>query len=154
MPPLFSFCKRTCNLVRPGSLKAARLVICSTPLDIKNVEPVLSPVPRVEAFACPVCRNEQRRKPHAECYSNHPYGYTDGCLATRVYTQYGLSINIPRGVFVALFLTNCLKLRSSNTSKPRRPENAYVHDVRPHPIRQPESQHLRGNICKSTKIIL
>ena len=32
--------------VLPGSLKAAGLVICSTPVDIKNVEPVLLPVPR------------------------------------------------------------------------------------------------------------
>jgi len=46
-----------------------------------------------------------------------------------VHIQYGLSINIPRGVPVALFLTNRSNLRDSQVVKTKASENAYVHDV-------------------------
>ena len=46
----------------------------------------------------------------------------------RIYTN-GLSINIPRGVPVALFLTNCSNLRDSYAVKTKASENAYVPNV-------------------------
>ena len=82
------------------------------------MEPVLLPVPRSKGSRIArLVETSNDESPHAECYSYHPYGYTNGGYATRVYTQYGLSINIPRGVPVALFLTYRLKLRSSYSVK-------------------------------------
>ena len=95
-----------CHFVRPGSLKAAGLVICSTPVDIKNVEPVLLPVPQCKGLRIALfvetsnvespTQNVYRKSLHAVRISRH--------TATRIH--YGLSINTLRGVLVALFLTN------------------------------------------------
>ena len=82
------------------------------------MEPVLLPVPLHKGLRIAlIVETSNAESPHAECYSNRPYGYTNDCHATRVYTQYGLSINIPRGVPVALFLTISSKLRSSYAVK-------------------------------------
>ena len=48
--------------------------------------------------------------------------------------QFGLSINTLRGVLVALFLTISSSLRSSYPVKTKASENAYIHDVCPHPF--------------------
>ena len=49
-------------------------------------------------------------------------------------SQCGLYINIPRGVPVALFLTNSLNLRDSGTSKPKRSVTPfYMYVSCPHP---------------------
>ena len=92
--------------VRPGSLKAAGLVICSTPVDIKNVEPVLLPVPQCKGLRIALfvetsnvespTQNVYRKSLHAVHISRY--------AAIRIH--YGLSINTLRGVLVALFLTN------------------------------------------------
>ena len=93
------------------------LVIGSTPRSIKNVEPVLSPVPQCKGLriarlvetnnAESPTQNVYRKSLHAVHISRH--------AAIRIH--YGLSINTLRGVPVALFLTNRSKLRSSYTVK-------------------------------------
>ena len=62
---------------------------------------------------CPICLiTEQQRKPHG-MYIHNP-------------TKKGFVFTTPlRGVLVALFLTDSLNLRDSNTLKPKRPENAF-----------------------------
>ena len=42
-----------------------------------------------------------------------------------IINEANICIHLTRGVPVALSLTNCLNLRDSNTSKPKRPENAF-----------------------------
>jgi hypothetical protein len=119
MPPSVLFLQadlQSCAARLPEGCEVSNL--SSTPVDIKNVEPVLLPVPRLEGSRIArLIETNNAESPHAECYSNRPYGYTNDCHATRVYTQYGLSINIPRGVPVALFLTNRSNLRDSQVVK-------------------------------------
>lgn len=95
-----------CHFVRPGSLKAAELVIYSTPVDIKNVEPVLLPVPQCKGLRIALfvetsnvespTQNVYRKSLHIVHISRH----------AAIWIQYRLSINTLRGVLVALFLTN------------------------------------------------
>lgn len=78
---------------------------------------------------CPVSRNEQHRKPHAVYSSLHRHKTN--------YSHANEVVNTPiRGVPVALLLTNSLKLRSSNTSKPKRlgTPSMYLHLISPPPI--------------------
>ena len=95
-----------CHFVRPGSLKAAGLVICSTPVDIKNVEPVLLPVPQCKGLRIALfVETSNAESPTRNEYRNSLCATIAGRPAA-IRIHYGLSINTLRGVPVALFLTN------------------------------------------------
>ena len=119
-----------CYFVRPGSLKAAKLFFhVVTSMNIKNVEPVLLPVPQCKGLRIArLVETNNAESPTQNVYKNSRCAtHSDTLNAIRIH--YRLSINIPRGAPVALFLTNRSKLRSSYTVKTKASENAYVHDV-------------------------
>ena len=92
----------------------------------KDVEPVLSLVPRVKAFALPrLSKRATSKAPRWWVYTISPLWPS---ITTTNWETY---INIPWDVPVALFLTICLSLRSSNTSKPKRTVTPFMYNV-PH----------------------
>ena len=81
-----------------------KLFSCLVSIHKKSVKPAFSLVSRVEAFALPSLSKRATPKAPRRCMliPIQEYKYTT------------------RGVPAALFLTDCLKLRSSNASKPKR----------------------------------
>ena len=74
---------------------------------------------------CPVCRNEQRRKPHDDGYNDITRTFSHNGRLQEMFRM--MYIYTPQGVPVALFLTDSLKLRSSNTSKPKRTVTPFMY---------------------------
>ena len=102
----------------------------------------LSLVPRVEAFALPCQPKRATLKAPRKCIyrlfhkiqSTHRNGHS---------ILKGMYIIHPRGVPVALFLTNSLNLRSSNTSKPKRTVTPFMYMCLPkHPTHKGFQQGL------------
>ena len=102
----------------------------------------LSLVPRVEAFALPYQSKRATLKAPRKCIyrlfhkiqSTHRNGHS---------ILKGMYIIHPRGVPVALFLTNSLNLRSSNTSKPKRTVTPFMYMCLPkHPTHKGFQQGL------------
>ena len=95
------------------------------------MEPVQLPVPLSKGLRIAlIVETSNAESPTQNAYSGSLHAIHTGRHAA-IRIHYGLSINILRGVPVALFLTNRSKLRSSYTVKTKASENAYVHDVLP-----------------------
>ena len=67
---------------------------------------------------CPISRNEQRRKPHDDIYSQQTRTTSHNIRLQKMFRMQ--CIYTPQGVPVALFLTDHLNFPGSKTSKPKR----------------------------------
>ena len=90
---------------------------CSTSVDIKNVEPVLLPVPQCKGSRIARLVETSNAESPTQNAIVTTHTHTPMAVTPSAHIQYGLSINIPRGVPVALFLTNRSNLRYSYTDK-------------------------------------
>ena len=74
---------------------------------------------------CPISRNEQRRKPHDDIYSQQTRTTSHNIRLQKMFRMQ--CIYTPQGVPVALFLTDHLNFPGSKTSKPKRTVTPFMY---------------------------
>ena len=144
-----------CRFVRPGSLKAAKLLLFSGYHTKEHKKRGASPVARSTCWGLRIAQfveTSNDESPTKNEYSGNPHAIQAG-RQSAIRIHYGLSINTLRGVPVALFLTDCLNLRDSYFVKTKASENAYVHDVIPLLLTS-RSQPFSAGIAAKVRIII
>ena len=143
-----------CRFVRPGSLKAAKLLLFSShhTNEHKTWSQVLLPVPLSKGLRIAlIVETSNDESPTQNEYRKSLCAIHTG-RHTAIRIHYRLSINTLRGVPVALFLTNCSSLRSSYSVKTTASRKRLCPSCHPHPIRSTLRQSIRvGTSAKVRK---
>ena len=115
------------------------------------MEPVCHSLHVLRPSHCPICRNEQRRKPHDDVYSQRTRTPTHNIRLQDMFRA--RCICTPQGVPVALFLTNLFEVAKFQDVKTKAYSYAFYVYVS-HPCFSPCRASGKSSFCKSKHLIV